>query len=95
MMPKVWNKRDKNVPANAIYVGRPTVWGNPFSHRPGTRAGVKVDTREDAVAKYKEWILRHHDLVNLAKIDLKGMDLVCWCAPKACHADVLLEVANQ
>lgn len=27
---------------------------------------------------------------------LRGRDLVCWCAPDAaCHADVLLELANR
>ena len=26
--------------------------------------------------------------------ELKGKDLVCWCAPKSCHADILLEIAN-
>jgi hypothetical protein len=29
-----------------------------------------------------------------AKTELRGKDLVCWCAPKLCHADVLLEIAN-
>ena len=27
--------------------------------------------------------------------DLKGKDLVCWCAPAACHADILLKIANN
>jgi hypothetical protein len=26
--------------------------------------------------------------------ELRGKDLICWCAPEACHADVLLELAN-
>ena len=26
--------------------------------------------------------------------ELRSKDLVCWCAPKPCHADVLLELAN-
>ena len=26
--------------------------------------------------------------------ELRGKDLVCWCAPEACHGDVLLELAN-
>jgi hypothetical protein len=28
------------------------------------------------------------------KRELKGKDLICFCAPKPCHADVLLEIAN-
>ena len=26
---------------------------------------------------------------------LRGKDLVCWCAPQRCHADVLLKYANE
>jgi hypothetical protein len=26
--------------------------------------------------------------------ELRGKDLVCWCAPEACHGDVLLRLAN-
>lgn len=25
---------------------------------------------------------------------LRGKDLICWCAPQACHGDILLERAN-
>ncbi len=28
------------------------------------------------------------------KAELKGKDLVCWCAPKACHAETIMEIAN-
>lgn len=86
--PKVWNQREINIPADAVYVGRPTIWGNPFL------IGV-ITTRELTVAKYREWLLAQPPLVELAKKELKGKDLVCWCAPKACHADVLLEIANN
>jgi uncharacterized protein DUF4326 len=27
--------------------------------------------------------------------ELRGRDLVCWCAPLACHGDVLVELANS
>jgi hypothetical protein len=27
--------------------------------------------------------------------ELRGLDLVCWCAQLPCHGDVLLEVANK
>ena len=28
--PKVWNTRAPHVPAEAVYVGRPTKWGNMY-----------------------------------------------------------------
>jgi hypothetical protein len=90
-MPKVWNMRDKNVPKDAVYVGRPGKWGNPF------RIG-RDGNRSEVLEKYKEYVrnLLHtsdrfvHDLEQL-----RGKDLVCWCAPAPCHADILILVAND
>lgn len=34
--------------------------------------------------------------VELARAELAGRDLGCWCPPwEACHADVLLRIANE
>ena len=86
-MPKVYNKRDKNIPSGAVYVGRPSKWGNPF------KIG-EHGTREQVIEAYRLWILRGNPLKDKLS-ELKGKDLVCWCAPKPCHADVLLELANR
>ena len=83
-MPKVFNKRHGDAPEGAIYVGRPTKWGNPFVIRPGM-------TREQVVSRFKAYAVEK----SLPVHELKGKDLVCWCAPKMCHADVLLEMANE
>lgn len=92
---KVWNKRDPNTPKDAVYVGRPSKWGNPYSHLP-SRLAIEVPTREDAIAAYEEWIMdKRPDLIEDARKELRGKHLVCWCAPKPCHADVLLEIANS
>ena len=88
-MPKVYNKRKRLEvkPLDAIYVGRPTQWGNPF------RAG-KDGTLAEVVAKFEayavERLAREPDWLE----PLKGKSLICWCAPLACHADVLLRLAN-
>lgn len=85
--PRVWNKRDKNTPSDAVYVGRPSRFGNPFVlHRGQDRAEI--------IAKYRSYIDRNPALVRLIRRELRGKDLVCWCAPLSCHADVLLEIAN-
>lgn len=94
-MPKVWNKRDPNVPKDAVYVGRPAKWGNPYSHLASKLSMIYVPTREVAIEKYKEWIAKScPEFIEELKAELRGKDLVCWCAPKACHADTLLEIAN-
>lgn len=77
-----------------VYIGRPSKWGNPFSHLAGTLAKHKVRSREEAIASYRVWILTQPELLA-ALPNLKGKVLGCWCAPKACHGDVLMEMANK
>lgn len=71
-----------------VYVGRPSKWGNPF------RIGVD-GTREEVISKYESWLRASPTLVAAAKSELKGKVLGCWCAPEACHADVLVRIANE
>lgn len=85
-MAKVLNKRRDRIPTGAVYIGRPGKWGNPFViGRDGDRAQV--------IAKYREYLLGNARLMA-ALPELRGKDLVCWCAPAACHGDVLSELAN-
>lgn len=86
-MPQVLNKRSEGVRAGAVYIGRPSKWGNPF-------VMGRDGTREEVVAKYREFLAARPDLVARARAELKGKDLLCFCAPKACHGDVLIEIAN-
>lgn len=76
------------------YIGRPSKWGNPFSHLNGTLAKFKVASREEAIAKYREWLLSQPELMA-ALPELKGKVLGCWCAPQACHGDVLVELVEE
>lgn len=78
-----------------IYIGRPSKWGNMWSHKYGTAAQYLVDTREEAIQKFEEWLLSQPDLVKAAKRELKGKILSCWCHPLPCHGDVLLRIANE
>jgi hypothetical protein len=77
-----------------VYIGRPSVWGNPFSHREGTLAQFKVDTREQAVAKYEEYLLSSPYLMGRLK-ELKGKTLGCWCHPLPCHGDILKKYVDK
>ena len=80
-------KVGKRPAADRIYVGRPTKWGNPFIiGRDGTR--------DEVIAKYRAWIARQPALLA-ALHELRGKNLVCWCAPERCHAEVLIELANR
>lgn len=95
-MPRVLNKRQSGIPNDAVYVGRPSKWGNPFTHfSRGTAAAFRVATREEAVDRYRWWITEGGGKYLLDDLhELRDKDLVCWCAPQDCHADVLIELAN-
>jgi hypothetical protein len=83
---RIQRKRTKGrkMPANTIYVGRPTKWGNPY---PVSQYGLKR-----SLELYRAWLegnlLREPRFLE----PLRGKDLACWCPlDKPCHADVLLE----
>lgn len=78
-----------------VYVGRPGPWGNPYSHEEDSIAQFKVATREEAIAKFEEWLLSQPELVKRVKRELRGKVLGCWCAPKPCHGEVLARIAND
>lgn len=87
-MPEVLNRKHyPDMPEGAVYIGRPSVFGNPY-HIPGD------GTREQVIEMFREYLMSEPSLLALAKEHLAGKDLVCWCAPLACHGDVLLEVVN-
>lgn len=70
-----------------VYIGRPSKWGNPFLiGRDGTR--------EEVVAKYREWIVTQEDLLKDIG-ELHNKVLGCWCSPESCHGDVLLELVED
>lgn len=100
---RIQRKRTKGwrMPENTVYVGRPGKWGNPFTV--GCNASQfsivlpsVVETVEQAIECYRYWldlqIMLNKDFVK----PLKGKNLACFCSlDKPCHADVLLEIANQ
>ncbi|HEX3335267.1 MAG TPA: DUF4326 domain-containing protein [Jatrophihabitans sp.] len=80
-------------PEGTIVVARPSRWGNPFRIGPAGEGGL---TREQAVRAFAQWLRAHPDHVRAVRAELAGHDLACWCPLDApCHADVLLQVANE
>lgn len=124
---RIQRKRTKGwrMPDNTVYVGRPTLFGNPWrvdskgqpwvSHALSDRRGdCKLPkmrmTRFGMQARYRAWLdgsLERWDYVAMIPCqvwrqmvlnslhELRGKNLACWCPlDQACHADVLLELAN-
>jgi len=81
------------MPPNTVKVDRSTKWGNPYQVGP---AGM-VDRRY-LVHLYRDylWRVEQEWLVAAIRRELKGKNLACWCPiGSPCHADVLLEIANE
>lgn len=78
-----------------VYIGRAvgslklpaSKWGNPF------RVTAEVP-REQAIEQYREYLLGNPELMA-ALPELRRKVLACWCSPKACHGNVLVELANR
>lgn len=91
-MPVVLNKRNYNghIPPGSIFIGRPSKYGNPFM------MGRDGD-RDDVVNKHMFWLVegKGRRLLKDIQRDLGGHDLVCFCAPLACHGNFLLSLAND
>lgn len=103
MADRIQRKRAKGwrMPAGVVYVGRGTKWGNPFRlGSPGPDDVMVCADRAEAVGKYRSELVTFGGgflgvTVEEIRRDLAGKDLACWCPlDQACHADVLLEVAN-
>jgi hypothetical protein len=99
-------RKGVRTPDGVIYVGRPTVYGNPFNFK---RFG-----HARSVALYRCWIERRIGALSLGRLGfgpheidalfrwrhrldaelprLVGADLQCWCpvTSRWCHADVLI-----
>ena len=90
--------KGKPLPADAIFIGRPSVFGNPFSHQSNTAASHKVATRDEAVRSYAHWLAYHEDAAS-AREKIRemaalvaageGITLLCYCSPLACHGDII------
>lgn len=80
---RLFNKHHKDAPADAVYIGRGSPWGNPYAIGPGV-------TRTQAIRRFKRDTLPTLDLRPLI-----GKSLVCYCFPQRCHGDAILEALKK
>ncbi len=95
------------MPEGAIYVGRPSRWGNPYApdlYRADYPEADAHELRYMATSDFEGLVtgrwdrFDHVDVPSYPRAEiarLRGRDLACWCPlDQPCHADVLLEIAN-
>lgn len=85
---RIQRKRTKGwrAPPNTKYIGRPSKWANPYP--------VKQYGRERSLALFRSYLNTEmgQRLVQEAKKELHGYNLMCWCGEEeACHGDLWLE----
>ncbi len=77
-----------------VYIGRPSVFGNPFPL-------IRSTTRQRVINQYAQWVegkivVEGRTPPTFQQIkDLKGKTLGCWCAPLACHGDILVKICEE
>lgn len=86
MKQRVHNKYHKTAPEDAVYIGRGSPWGNPYSSNLNSKACYLVSSRTEAIRLFERNVLPTLDLEPL-----RGKDLVCFCKPKPCHGDAILK----
>lgn len=108
---RIQRKRTRGwrMPAGAVYVGRPSRWGNLWQvglANCGCRSWgecscntFRCETAADAVEAFRSWLTELQRLRPNRFEDyiapLRGKDLACWCPlDQPCHADVLLTLSN-
>jgi len=70
-----------------VRIDRRTEWGNPFE--------MPADgDREAVIASYEHHYLPFKPSLTARLDELYGMALGCWCAPDACHGDILKKFAE-
>lgn len=67
---------------DGIIIGRGTKWGCPF-----------IGPRNVILAKYEKYLLEHKLLLGSLH-ELQGKNLICSCAPKPCHGEILAYYAD-
>jgi hypothetical protein len=101
MPERIQRKRTKGwrKPEGAVYVGRPSKWGNPYErgrwrYLTGKRVGEFADAA-DVVRMFESAAKSNAQTLRTIRDELAGRDLMCWCPlDQPCHADVLLKLAN-
>lgn len=69
------------------------MWGNPYSHKDGTKAKFRVDARDEAVEAYRLYLwgeIKAGRITRQQLLSLDGKRLACYCKPQSCHGDIIV-----
>ena len=90
---KVVNKYKHIKTTDDVYIGRGSVFGNPFKISDSM-------SRDQVCDAHMEWLQSDDSDAIRARAsidagDLDGKNLVCFCAPHRCHGENLIEYRSK
>jgi hypothetical protein len=74
--------------AVGVSIGRGTKWGNDY-------VIGRDGTRDQCIDRFEVDVRNNPELMAAARVELKGQNLICSCAPRRCHGDVWDRIANE
>jgi len=96
IMNKLYNLNiDKNVPKDAIYIGRKNKYYKQEQSKYNNPFIIGKDGNRDEVCdKYEKYADSKFSDEEI-KSDLSNHGLICWCHPERCHGEYLSRRANK
>ena len=102
------NKKTHKPTAFDIYIGRGSALGNPFTYITdrATKAEFLVSSRDECIRRYDSWLkqqIQNRNKTVIGQLNsiamlLRGngtVNLVCYCAPLACHGEVVKRIVEK
>jgi hypothetical protein len=88
---KVIHIRNKKNTHDEVYIGRGSIFGNPYKLKPGAPRG-------STLVKYRLYFTNRMNTdteFRNAVHGLQGKTLVCFCKPHPCHGDIIANYLNK
>jgi len=81
-----------------IYIGRPSKYGSPFSSKEKNIAEHQVNSRSESLELCRDYFTDNPSIIDdlISELKDKGINkLGCFCYPKPCHGDILIDLINK
>ena len=99
---RIVNIKNHDKTEHDFYIGRPSIFGNPYSHKDNSIADFIVDSRNESIDLYRKYFyyrIESGDKVFIDELDRMidyykehgKLNISCFCAPKRCHGDIIKE----
>ena len=81
-----------------IFIGRPSIFGNPYSHKEKSQAKYITETRDESIEMYRKHLDENPHIIDSLLKELQESNtnkIGCFCVPKKCHGEILIEAVEN